>query len=132
MKNISLTFFKFQSIPAYSVSGQRHKSTVLLHWGGNYNKVDNYFVVSADRQTFLGFEMTANLHDASPLRRILYIYYTPPYMYCCATQEIHEGAILRQKKKTTMKSPKLFPSGGVERRRRGGGGGVKREAGDWK
>ena len=26
-----------------------------------------YFVVSADRQTFLGFEMTANLHDTSPL-----------------------------------------------------------------
>ena len=26
-----------------------------------YNKLDNYFVVSADRQTFLGFEMTAPL-----------------------------------------------------------------------
>ena len=33
-----------------------------------YNKLDNYFVVSADRQTFLGFEMTANLADTSPLR----------------------------------------------------------------
>ena len=32
-----------------------------------YNKLDNYFVVSADRQTFLGFEMTANLRDTSPL-----------------------------------------------------------------
>ena len=32
-----------------------------------YNKLDNYFVVSADSQTFLGFEMTANLHDTSPL-----------------------------------------------------------------
>ena len=31
-----------------------------------YNKLDNYFVVSADRQTFLGFEMTANLRDTSP------------------------------------------------------------------
>ena len=33
-----------------------------------YNKLDNYFVVSADRQTFLGFEMIANLRDTSPLR----------------------------------------------------------------
>ena len=32
-----------------------------------YNKLDNYLVVSADRQTFLGFEMTANLRDTSPL-----------------------------------------------------------------
>ena len=34
------------------------------------NKLGNYFVVSADRQTFLGFEMTANLHDTSPLRKV--------------------------------------------------------------
>ena len=33
-----------------------------------YNKLDNYFVVSADRQTFLGFEMTANLRNTSPLK----------------------------------------------------------------
>ena len=32
-----------------------------------YNKLDNYFFVSADRLTFLGFEMTANLRDTSPL-----------------------------------------------------------------
>ena len=32
-----------------------------------YDKLDNYFVVSADRQTFLGFEMTANLRDTSLL-----------------------------------------------------------------
>ena len=32
-----------------------------------YNKLDNYFVVSADRQAFLGFEMTANLRHTSPL-----------------------------------------------------------------
>ena len=32
-----------------------------------YKKLDNYFFVSADRQTFLGFEMTANLRDTSPL-----------------------------------------------------------------
>ena len=31
------------------------------------NKLDNIFFVSADRQTFLGFEMTANLRDTSPL-----------------------------------------------------------------
>ena len=37
VKNISLTFFKFQSnsIPAHSVPGQRHLSTVLLYWGDN-------------------------------------------------------------------------------------------------
>ena len=36
-----------------------------------YNKVDNFFVVSADRETFLGFEMTANLRDTSPLTIVL-------------------------------------------------------------
>ena len=71
LRNISLTFFKFQSIPAYSVSGQSrtrgtnrqfHCTGVII-----YNKLDNYFFVSADRQTFLGFKMTANLRDTSPL-----------------------------------------------------------------
>ena len=33
-----------------------------------FNKLDNYFVVSADSQTFLGFEMTANFRDTSPLK----------------------------------------------------------------
>ena len=32
-----------------------------------FNKLDNYFVVSADSQTLLGFEMTANFRDTSPL-----------------------------------------------------------------
>ena len=32
-----------------------------------YNNLDNYFFASAVRQTFLGFEMTANLRDTSPL-----------------------------------------------------------------
>ena len=32
-----------------------------------YSKLDNYFFVSADRQTFLGFKMTANVRDTSPL-----------------------------------------------------------------
>ena len=27
------------------------------------NRLDNYFFVSVDRQTFLGFEMTSHLHD---------------------------------------------------------------------
>ena len=36
-----------------------------------YNKLDDYFFVSADRQTFLGFEMTANLHNTSTLCSIL-------------------------------------------------------------
>ena len=31
-----------------------------------FNKLDNYFVVSANSQTFLGFEMTANFRDTSP------------------------------------------------------------------
>ena len=35
-----------------------------------FNKLDNYFVVSADSQTFLGFEMTANFRDTSPLSLI--------------------------------------------------------------
>ena len=30
-----------------------------------FNKLDNYFVVSDDSQTFLGFEMTANFRDTS-------------------------------------------------------------------
>ena len=32
-----------------------------------FNKLDNYFVVSANSQTFLGFEMTENFRDTSPL-----------------------------------------------------------------
>ena len=31
-------------------------------------KLDNYFFVSADRETCLGFEMTSNLRDTAPLR----------------------------------------------------------------
>ena len=47
---------------SYSVSGQFYCTGVIV-----YNKLDNYFVVSADRQTFLGFKMTANFRDTSPL-----------------------------------------------------------------
>ena len=32
-----------------------------------YSKLDNYFIVFVDRQIFLGFEMTENLRDTSPL-----------------------------------------------------------------
>ena len=67
LKNISLTFFQFQSIPALSLARgsnrQFYCTGVII-----YNKLDNHFFVSADRQSFLGFEMTANLHDTSPLR----------------------------------------------------------------
>ena len=44
-----------------------------MHWGDfiDINKLDNYFFVSAERQTFLGFKMTANLRDTSPLRTVL-------------------------------------------------------------
>ena len=38
-----------------------------------YNKPDNYFVVSVDRQTFLGVELTANLRDTSPLNNSLQV-----------------------------------------------------------
>ena len=61
LKNISLTF---------SSSFNPNRPTLSLARGTNqqsycteviiYNKLDNYYVVSADRQTFLGFEMTAN------------------------------------------------------------------------
>ena len=69
LKNISLTFFKFQSISTYSLSlsGQRTNRQFYCFGVIIYNKLDNYFFVSADRQTFLGFEMTANLSDSSPL-----------------------------------------------------------------
>ena len=35
-----------------------------------FNIFDNYFVVSAESQTFLGFEMTANFRHTSPLRTV--------------------------------------------------------------
>ena len=41
------------------------------------NKLDNYFFVSADRQTFLGFEMMANLRDTSPLKALGFNIDTP-------------------------------------------------------
>ena len=34
----------------------------------SYNKLDNYFFVSSDRQAFLGFKMTANLSNDISLR----------------------------------------------------------------
>ena len=60
LKNISLTFFKFNPYrPTLSLAGgtigQFYCTGVII-----CNKLDNYFVVSSDRQTFLGFEMTTN------------------------------------------------------------------------
>ena len=40
-------------------------------------KLDNYFFVSVDRQTFLGFEMASNSRVTSPLR--------PPTAEKCTT-----------------------------------------------
>ena len=65
LKNVSLTFFKLQFIPAYSTNRQFYCTGVII-----YNKLDNYFFVSAERQTFLGFEMTRNLRDTSPLNKL--------------------------------------------------------------
>ena len=58
-----------------------------------FNKLDNYFVVSADSQTFLGFEMTANFRDTSPLTwlngnisftfQAIQKLYTHPVNLCC-------------------------------------------------
>ena len=48
-----------------------------------YNNRDNYFVVSAGRQTFLGFEMTANLRDTSPLRLRIFRSWTPCRLCRC-------------------------------------------------
>ena len=55
--SISLTLFKFLARGTY-----RHfiGTEVII-----CNKLDNYFFVSADRQTFLGFEMATNLRDSS-------------------------------------------------------------------
>ena len=48
-----------------------------------YNKFDNYFVFSADRQTFLGFEMIANLRDTSPLNnKVRQIYFISNGIFC--------------------------------------------------
>ena len=66
LKNISLTFFNLYQ-PTLSLARGTNRQFycigVII-----YNKRDKYFVVSADRQTFLGFEMTVHLHDASPLK----------------------------------------------------------------
>ena len=69
LKKVSPTFFKFQSIPTYSVSGQRHSLRASFPGGGGggqfyctgviiYNKTRQFFFVSVHRQTFLGFEIS--------------------------------------------------------------------------
>ena len=47
-----------------------------------YNKLDNDFFVSADRQTFLGFEMTANLRDNSTLRTVAF--FASAHKFCAS------------------------------------------------
>ena len=69
LKNISQIFF---------LTFNPHRPSLSLARGTNrqfyctgviiYNKLDNSFFVSADRRTFLGLEMTANLRDTFPLR----------------------------------------------------------------
>ena len=50
----------FQCIPTYRGTNRR------FYCIGVKTKPDNYFSVSVDRQTFLGFKMTSNLSDTSP------------------------------------------------------------------
>ena len=65
LKNVSLTFFKFKSICLWPEA--LIDSFIAL--GEKFiTKLDNYIFVSVDRQTFLGFEMTSNSRDTSPLR----------------------------------------------------------------
>ena len=65
LKNTSLTSFTpYQpNLSLARVTNRQSYHTGVII----YNKLDNYFFVSADRQTFLGFEMTANLRDTSAL-----------------------------------------------------------------
>ena len=48
LKNVSLTFFKFQSIPTCCLWPEALINSFIT-------KLDNYFFVSVNRQTFLGF-----------------------------------------------------------------------------
>ena len=72
----SSAFWKQKCKNLKNISFNPHRPTLSLARGTSrqfyctgviYNKLDNYFFVSAERQTYLGFETTANLHDASPL-----------------------------------------------------------------
>ena len=70
LKNISLTFLNFNPYrPTLSLARgtnrQFYCTGVIIY---NIYIYGNYFFVSADRQTFLGVEMTANLRDTSPFR----------------------------------------------------------------
>ena len=68
LKNISLMFNPYLPILplARGTDPQFYCTGVII-----YNKFDNYFSVFADRQTFWGFEMTANLRGTSPLTQSL-------------------------------------------------------------
>ena len=69
LKNISLTLIFSSFNPCWPTLSLSRGTNQQFYCTGViiYNKLDNYFVVSADRQTFLGFGMTANLRDTSPL-----------------------------------------------------------------
>ena len=58
-----------------------------------FNKLDNYFIVSADRQTFFGFEMTANFHDTSPLSGPLHTCTYSKVQYCCISVRGRVGCV---------------------------------------
>ena len=68
LKNVSLTFFKFNPFrPTLSLArgnNQQFYCTGIII----YNKTRQQVFVSIDRQTFLGFEMTSNSRDTSPLK----------------------------------------------------------------
>ena len=67
----------WKTLAQYFPSFNPNRPTLSLARGTNrqfyctgviiFNKLDNYFVVSADSQIFLGFEMKANFRDTSPL-----------------------------------------------------------------
>ena len=84
LKDDSLTFFKFQSISTYSFQTTNPFRT---YYRGNNrqfyctgviicNRTRQLWFVSVDRQTFLGFEMTSNSQDTSPLMVCLTIVYS--------------------------------------------------------
>ena len=66
LKNISQTFF---FVLARGTNRLFYCTGVMT-----YNKFDNYFVDSADKQTFLGFETTVNLRNTSLLSSFQFIF----------------------------------------------------------
>ena len=80
LKNVSLTFFKFKSIPIHTVSNERHFNAflcILRHFNRQFyctvviiydkTSVTVFFFVSVDKQRFWGLEVTSPSRDTSPL-----------------------------------------------------------------